>query len=152
VLYKYGGFYLDLKYECTNGFHLSTLLSNFTESDEIFVLDINRTSLYTELIASKPNNMIFLHCINHIVKNVHEKFYGNSDLDITGPGVLSSSVSENKKKNIELNHICINYNKFILWKGVPILKVFTDYSKIVENNKLQPKTHYQYWRDRELYV
>ena len=151
VLYKYGGIYLDLKYESINEFHLSDIFSGPGSSlEELFIFDINGHSVYNGFMASKPNNSIFLHCINTIVKNVREKNYGYCDLDITGPGLLTAHVPENIKAQITLQHQCMNYNKFILKEGIPILKVYARYYE--ERKKLQSKTYYEYWRDREMYI
>jgi len=149
VLYKYGGIYIDLKYECINYFHLSDIFSS-SSLEELFIFDINGHSVYNGFMASKPNNPIFLHCINSIVKNVREKNYGYCDLDITGPGLLTYHVPENTKAQITLQHQCMNYNKFILKEGIPILKVYARYYE--ERKKLQSKTYYEYWRDREMYL
>jgi mannosyltransferase OCH1-like enzyme len=124
VLYKYGGIYLDMKYECTNGFSFYHL----DNTKEYYVFDVNsRDSIYNGFIVAKPNNPIFLNAINQIVKHARERFYGDNDLVVTGPGLLSKMVPNSVKNEIQLTHQCLNYNKSILHSNIPILKVYHRY-------------------------
>jgi mannosyltransferase OCH1-like enzyme len=145
MLYKYGGIYLDMKYECTNGFRFSHL----DPAQEYYVFDVNRDSIYNGFIVAKPNNSIFLHTINQIVKHTRERFYGVNDLTVTGPGLLGKMVPEEIKLDIRLQHQCLNYNKYILQDGIPILKVYHRYYE--ERTKFQSRTYYDYWICREMY-
>jgi mannosyltransferase OCH1-like enzyme len=146
ILYKYGGIYLDMKYECTNGFRFSCL--NTTQ--EYYVFDVNQFSIYNGFIVAKPNNPIFLHTINQIVKHSRERFYGENDLVVTGPGLLGQMVPDAKKREIRLQHQCLNYNKYILQDDIPILKVYHRYYE--ERKKFQSRTYYDYWVCREMYL
>jgi len=85
VLYIYGGIYLDIKFHCINGFKLIAL----TE-EENFSRDRPEGCLYNGLIAVLPKNEILLKCIYQIISNVKNKYYGERDLFITGPGLLGS--------------------------------------------------------------
>lgn len=145
MLYKYGGIYLDMKYECTNGFRFSQL----DTTQEYYVFDVNRDSIYNGFIVAKPNNRIFLHTINQIVKHTRERFYGENDLVVTGPGLLGQMVPDKIKLDIRFQHQCLNYNKYILQDGIPILKVYHRYYE--ERKKFQSRTYYDYWVCREMY-
>ena len=145
ILYKYGGIYLDMKYECTNGFRFSHL----DLKKEYFVFDVNQSSIYNGFIVAKPNNPIFLRIINQIVKHVRERFYGENDLVVTGPGLLGQIVPDTAKREIRLHHQCLNYNKYILQENIPILKVYHRYYE--ERKKCQTRTYYDYWVCREMY-
>jgi predicted O-methyltransferase YrrM len=145
ILYKYGGIYLDMKYECTNEFRFSHL----NPTQEYYVFDVNKFSIYNGFIVAKPNNPIFLHTINQIVKYTRERYYGENDLVVTGPGLLGQMVPEEKKREIRLQHQCLNYNKYILQDDIPILKVYHRYYE--ERKKLQSRTYYDYWVCREMY-
>lgn len=145
ILYKYGGIYLDMKYECTNGFRFSQLDTTL----EYYVFDVNRDSIYNGFIVAKPNNRIFLHTINQIVKHTRERFYGENDLVVTGPGLLGQMVPGEIKTDIQFQHQCLNYNKYILYKNIPILKVYHRYYE--ERKKFQSRTYYDYWVCREMY-
>ena len=118
VLYEKGGVYLDIKYQCENGFKLLEM----THEDSTFVLDrpyaspgitfqqeldvFNRPDFYggvkpyitdwdnkhigvlTNPIVTVTRNPILLDCINQIVKNVKTGYYGFNALYPTGPGLL----------------------------------------------------------------
>ena len=71
VLYINGGIYVDIKYQCVNNFKFIAL----TEKEH-FVRDRLEGHTYTALIITLPKNEILLKCINQIVKNVNNKFYG----------------------------------------------------------------------------
>ena len=146
MLYKYGGIYLDMKYECTNGFRFSQL----DTTQEYYVFDVDQTSIYNGFIVAKPNNRIFLHTINQIVKYTRERFYGENDLVVTGTGLLGQMVPMEIKSDIRLQHQCLNYNKYILQEGIPILKVYHRYYE--ERKKFQSRTYYDYWIHREMYA
>ena len=93
VLYIHGGIYLDIKYECQNNFKFIDLIHR-----EHFVLERpiewapNRYGVYNALIISKPNNPIFKNCIDRIVENVKNNYYGFNSLYPTGPGLLGDMV------------------------------------------------------------
>lgn len=118
VLYKKGGVYLDIKYQCENGFKLLEMTYEY----ETFTLDrpygnpnisfekeleiLNNPDFYngvknmitdwkdkkiglvTTPLVSVRENPIFMDCINQIVKNVKSGFYGFNALYPTGPGLL----------------------------------------------------------------
>jgi mannosyltransferase OCH1-like enzyme len=150
VLYKNGGIYMDIKYKCANNFKLIAL----TES-EYFVRDRPTHMTYTALIVVKPENQIMLKCINKIVENVKNKFYGRNALDPTGPGLLGSffSLEEIQKMNIHFtdtihkNNICEEY---MVFNKILVLKYYKDYRK--EQVKFQKKKRYsEFWAEHNIY-
>lgn len=146
ILYKNGGIYLDIKYGCINSFRFIEL----TEKEH-WVIDIDGTNIYNALIAVKPNNDICLKCINQIVENVRNRYYGGSCVDPTGPGLVARFIGD-EKKNIELEHIWNKPtgDKFILYKNVAILKMYNGYYGEQEKNK--KIIHYStLWRARKIY-
>lgn len=118
VMYKNGGVYIDIKYQCENGFKFLEMAFD----NETFVLDrpygnpaisfsqeleiLNHPDFYNFVkpvitdwknkeigifnnpLVSDPNNPIFLECIEQIVKNVKSGYYGFNSLYPTGPGLL----------------------------------------------------------------
>jgi mannosyltransferase OCH1-like enzyme len=90
ILYKYGGIYLDIKYKPHNKFKLI----NLTEKEHL-VLDIDNECIYNALMVCLPNNQELLTAIKSIVYNVKHKFYGNSSLEPTGPGLLKKIIKSN---------------------------------------------------------
>ena len=147
VLYINGGIYLDIKYACINTFRLIEL----TEKEH-YVIDIDGSSIYNALLACLPKNQILLKCINQIVINVNNKFYGSSCLDPTGPGLLSKFFFKLEKIGFELSHIMNHRNnsKFILYKNISILKMYENY--YYEHNRFKKVDHYsELWTRRRIY-
>ena len=149
VLYINGGIYMDIKYNCINGFKLIAL----TEK-EYFVKDRPEHMVYTALIVVKPQNKIMLDCINQIVKNVKYKFYGNSALVPTGPGLLGSYFSLETIQNMEIYFNVIELNNksddFMVFKKRIILNYYNGYRD--EQRKFQKrKRYFVLWNERNIY-
>jgi mannosyltransferase OCH1-like enzyme len=147
VLYINGGIYLDIKYNCINTFRFIEL----TEKEH-WVFDIGRHNIYNALIAVKPKNDICFKCINQIVANVNNKYYGGSCVDPTGPGLVARIIGEKERREIELEHIhnASSGDKFILYKNVAILKMYNDYYGEQDRNK--KILHYStLWNHRRIY-
>jgi mannosyltransferase OCH1-like enzyme len=147
VLYINGGIYMDIKYSCTNSFRLIEL----TEKEH-WVLDIDGNNIYNALIAVIPKNEMLMNCINQIVLNVQNRYYGSSCVDPTGPGLVSKYFNQSDKKFIELEHIWnrSNNSKFILYKNVAVLKMYNGYYG--EQDKYQKVVHYsKLWSVKKIY-
>jgi hypothetical protein len=134
VLFINGGIYIDIKYKCANGFKLIAL----TEK-EYFVRDIeSRFKLtYNALIVCLPNSNIMLGCINKIVENVKNKYYGERDLFPTGPGLLGSFFTDEQIKNFELHH------------GKCIIRNILDTIYICYNNKIILGKYNEYYEEQK---
>jgi mannosyltransferase OCH1-like enzyme len=150
VLYINGGIYMDIKYQCDNGFKFIAL----TEKEH-FVRDMEQNNVYTALIVTMPNNEIMLHCINKIVENVKNKYYGNHCLEPTGPILLGSNFTQDEKKSMELYHDCtyienVLNSYYIVKEKVIILKFYDGYRE--EQSKYQKKAHYsELWNEQKIY-
>lgn len=137
ILYKYGGIYLDIAFECLHNFKLIYLTD-----DEYFVRDRdvdNYKGIYNALLICKSKNPILLDAINHIVENVKTKYYGINPLWPTGPALLYQSYSKfyNDIDNLILlfngdgNGITYNNNIYILDK----YKEYRDEQKKVSDSR-----------------
>jgi hypothetical protein len=83
-LYKKGGVYLDANK--TLMVPLRDIIS--PECSFFSVIDLKSCNIFQAFIASEPGLPYLDRCIEAIVDNVSKKFYGTSDLSITGPGLL----------------------------------------------------------------
>jgi len=149
ILYKKGGIYLDIKYRPLDNFHFINLME-----DEHFVLDNDDNGIYNALMVCKPGNPFLLKAINKIVKNVKNKFYGESYLEPTGPLMLRKLINENNiSLNIDLKHRELNGNsdlKYIYFKNIPIMKSYEGHCQ--ERDQNSKKQHYgDLWRNRDIY-
>jgi len=146
VLFIKGGIYLDIKYTPFNGFKFI----NLTESEHL-VVDIDGRCIYNALMVCKAKNQTLLKAIRKIVDNVKNKYYGDTYLSPTGPELLSSIISANEPI-VDLKHEANGdeNNKFILYKGHPILKSYHGHIKDrIQNSK---KEHYSVlWKNKNIY-
>lgn len=146
ILYKEGGIYMDIKYVPHNDFRLVSL----TESEH-FVLDADKYGIYNALIACKPGNRILKQAINAIIRNVKLKYYGSSNLDPTGPHLLSKFFNPYIKKYLPLKHEIHNDQKFITFRGIIVLKMYNNYYYEISKNEKVP--HYSVlWHQRKIYL
>lgn len=152
ILYFYGGIYIDIKYRCINNFKLIAL----TEK-EYFVKDRDDYGTYTALIAVLPKNKILKECIQKIVENVKNNYYGNNALDPTGPGLLGSFFSQEEKNNMELYFECTNIEPFykdiyyIMHNDTIILTFYKQYRE--EQRRHQKFEPYDIlWKKKDIYI
>jgi mannosyltransferase OCH1-like enzyme len=148
ILYINGGIYMDIKYKCVNGFKFISL----TEKEH-FVRDRPEKAVYTALIVTLPKNEIMLNCINQIVENVKNKYYGNGCLDPTGPILLGKNFTQNDNNNMEFyfNIFSVGNNKeCVIYNDKIILQNYNEYR---EEQKNSPKNkHYgDLWNERNIY-
>lgn len=158
ILYKYGGIYLDIKYQCMNGFRLINLTYK-----EHFVLerphnwDDDSHGIYNALICSKPGNSILLDCIHSIVKHVNTNYYGKNSLYPTGPALLGNIYF--KDYNYNVNNFELFYNHYetnttiinqIIYKKIVILENYPEYREEQQkNNKVS--SYHTLWAERMIY-
>lgn len=145
VMYIHGGIYLDMKFESVNGFRFSELLDK-----EQYVLDIDGNSIYNAVLVCKPRSRIMFKCIFQVLKHVRERDYTDCDLSITGPGMIKQFVPPEMKQSTNLRHTCINYNKYVLRSGIPILKNYHRYYE--DTPRCGQKCYLDYWNAREVYA
>ena len=155
ILYVYGGIYLDIKYQCTNNYKLINLTKQEYFAKDRFHEGI--TGIYNAILVCMPNNNILFQSILLIVKNVKNNIYGHSDLDISGPHMMSIFFNEYSIQNLKLefsdcgNYILLNNNK--------ILKMYDTYRE--EQNQLnndgsfniknKHKYYKLYWLEKNVY-
>ena len=151
ILYIHGGIYVDIKFNCVNGFKFTELINR----KETFIQDYVKSNVCNGLLISKKGNPIFLNCIKKIVYNVNNNYYGSDVLDPTGPGLLGSFFDQETKNNmryildIRKNNIGIvdkTTNKFIL--------IIYDGYRIDQKNieKKENTKHYGvYWNEKCIY-
>jgi mannosyltransferase OCH1-like enzyme len=146
ILYKLGGIYVDIKYECFNHFKFIHL----TESEH-FVSDIDGQGIYNALMVCLPGNPILWEAIQKIVQNVREKYYGPSCLHPTGPMLLANIIRN--RNNVDMKHRLVSgnfNNRVIIYDNTIILKSYNGY--ISESRHHQNTEHYSVlWNRRHIY-
>lgn len=150
ILYLYGGIYLDIKYYCINNFKFIYLTS-----DEFFCKDLQLSGngIYNALIICKPQNDIILKCINKVVENVSNKFYGKYALEPTGPLMMKNFFSENQVNNLKLELKNQKSGFCITYRNNSILQFHKDYRKEQNSHKSNDQKHWaHYWMNRTMYL
>jgi mannosyltransferase OCH1-like enzyme len=149
ILYKHGGIYIDIKFKCINNFKLIALVEK-----EHFVHDLNENGIYNALIVSKPGNQILLNCINKIVENVKNNYYGDSMLHPTGPMLMEDFFNKEMKNDIELRLETFDYSNIhqhlIKYNDKYIMSLYNGYRE--EQKLYQKKEHYSIlWKNKYIY-
>jgi mannosyltransferase OCH1-like enzyme len=154
VLYIHGGMYLDIKFECCDGFKCIELMeknhyvmdrqkdpdtgSHFAEKGKILV--------YNGCMVSRPKNPVLLKCIQKIVEHVEDEDYGFNPLYPTGPGLLGDVLG--KHKDIDLTFS--DDQQYIVYKKKRILKKYKEYRE--EQSQTRPGNYYtDLWKDGDIY-
>ena len=139
ILFKYGGIYMDVKFHCVDDFKLITLCD-----DEYFVNDRYsysfRHGIYNAFIVAKPGNSILEKCINKVVENVNNKYYGETSLDITGPTMMYPLFSPLERGKLNRLHLDNNNVQINITGNIPILASYPEYR--YEQSKYSPIEHY----------
>jgi mannosyltransferase OCH1-like enzyme len=150
VLYINGGIYMDIKLNTANNFKLIDLTDK-----EYFVRDIeySHSGIYNAFMVCKKGNEKLKKCIERIVKNVQDNYYGWSDLIVTGPLLMKNYFSNEEINNLELFVDSNNdpKNVFISNGKKVILKSYNNYrADVLKNNKII-QDYYYLWLKRKIY-
>ena len=143
-IYIKGGCYFDNKYILR--LPLRNIIKN--EYENIYCKDRGDDLMFNSVIISVKNAIEFKNCIDNIIENVKNNFYGKISLEPTGPKLFNKYTHD---KNILLKHIVTgNYYKDskILLKNNNKLFINTHYKGYYNSN------HQQYeflFRNRQIY-
>lgn len=148
VLYKMGGIYLDIKYECIGDFRLTQLTNS-----EYFVKDIETSGggIYNGFMVCKPKNKILHKAIYKIVDHANTGYYGLNSLSPTGPLLLKTYFSQDELYNLKLSlKISKNKQLYIYNEDKAIMVSYADYR--VEQLKTETIPHYGIlWNQKRIY-
>ena len=132
-IYINGGCYFDNKYILR--MPLRNLIK--TDSDNVYCKDRGDDLMFNSVIISVKNAIELKNCIDNIVNNVKNNFYGNISLEPTGPKLFNKYTYD---KNVLLKHdVSGNYYKDskILIKNNNILFANTHYKGYYPPNTIQ---------------
>ncbi len=150
VLFALGGIYLDMKFQCVNGFKLVHML------DGPVVLDYphhhwfehDHIGVCNGCLAFPPKSPILKECIDRIVENVKRKHYGFSFLCPTGPGLLGRVFEEmHPDVTPDMCLVLKNSTVFIMRNNCVVIDSNREYVR--NDNKSTHYTHF--WARREVY-
>lgn len=130
ILYKKGGIYLDIKFCNIDNFDFIEMTDK-----EYFARDIDQSGggILNGILICKAGNEKLNKCIQKIVENVKNRYYGNSPLDITGPMLMKQFFTKDEIDKLEITISEYNGITTIYWKDRPILPLYPEYKS--EKNK-----------------
>lgn len=151
-LYLHGGIYIDDKFLIL--VNMDSILNNYDDYECLITDDFPTSGfgLYNGFMIAKPNCAFIKRCIDKIVENVNNHYYGNGPLDITGPialrDVLNNYHDDNKLKTVFKFDVNDSYNNRDL--------VITNNDKILvctnENHfAIKIFSHSNNWSNRDVY-
>lgn len=148
VLYKYGGIYMDIKFNIVEKFQLEELCYK-----EHFTFDRPPTSIYNAFLVCKPGNLLMKCTIQQIVQNVKRGYLGQGPLSPTGPELMGKI---GRTLGIKPDIIHPNCGGYLLYKGEPILYTnFKEWKKVRDeyyNSKKEKTKRYNlYWEEKIIY-
>jgi mannosyltransferase OCH1-like enzyme len=140
ILYLRGGIYMDCKLQAIRNFRLLEIVGK-----EHFVLDRPPGCIYNALMVCKASNPILKEAIDQIVRNVKDRYYGNSALSPTGPEMLGKIVAKyNLTLEMKYPH---RYPEHIMYNGRLILRNYPEYRR--EQGR---KGYYAIlWKEKNIY-
>jgi len=144
VLYKYGGIYLDVKFMIMNDFKLINITN-----EEYFCRDMHpQETACNGLIVVKKENETIHRCINQIVINVKNNYYGNGSLDPTGPILLTNSLNSNEKNKLDI--LRLERDIHIFFEDIEIFRRYPEYR--YEQSLFQATEYYDImWKNKDIY-
>ena len=151
ILYKNGGVYMDIK------FKIQTPLVKYIQKHPIaFVADTSYDHIYNAILIAPPGLDIFKIAIQKIVFNYMNDYYGNSDLDPTGPGLLGSIIYNTEyEKYISLYLNNDNFINLLIRDTETNEIIFESYNRIMYKSEqffMSKKHHYSvYWNNKNIY-
>lgn len=155
ILYKLGGIYMDIKMRPTNNFKLIDLTMNehyVKDRDSPIFFEKGNLGIYNAFMVNYPKNPLLLECIQSIVNNVNNRYYGYNSLSPTGPGLLGSLYMKNKSKyNLaDLDMYNNTDGVTIVYKNHIVLEHYPEYR--FEQKQFQTKHYHELYRDKQIYA
>lgn len=161
ILYHFGGIYIDSAMVCKAN------LDKLIGPEDTFICpeDEDSLGLYNAFICSEPESPILREAIEMCLSNIENDFYGQSDLEVTGPWLLAKAfekvtgikpqqgISNNGIKIIKhtRTEICTTGGKITDLEG----KIFFDtkYNSYSSDRKwYNTAPHYSIlWKDKNIY-
>jgi len=104
-------------------------------------------------MACRRGNTFLFKSIRQIVENVKNKYYGDTPLSPTGPGMMGSVIITNKLKvNMDMKHY--EGGGYIIYKNRFIISTeYPEYNNERTNtyNNINTKRYDKLWEERNIY-
>ena len=147
ILYKKGGVYMDIKYKCADDVKLIDMVDK-----EYYVEDRpsgGTRGVYNAVMICKKGDPKLLKAINTIVFNVRQRYYGESSLSPTGPGLLGKIFTDDEFRDIPLKHIAENITIVNKADNKVLFVSFPEYRE--EQLKIKKPHYSELWDKKQIY-
>jgi mannosyltransferase OCH1-like enzyme len=166
ILYKYGGIYIDSYTEPY--IPISRMIGGcMNHSKHQFISILDKYGIHNGMIICTPKHPFLKKYLSNMITNIENKFYGNRDLEITGPGCLLKSINTVLGTNKtflpgwnyygELSFYLYKFesgpsqyvydkNKLLMRKKYSLIELIIQ--KIINYNS----TYFSMWRNKKIYL
>ena len=149
VLYVHGGIYMDIKFNTVDGFKLIQLTDK-----EYFGRDLDGSGrgILNGFIVCKPKNAKCWSCIQKIIENVEQKYYGDTALSPTGPNLLKQFFTEEEIQNMEISfegEDSCPTQTCLFYKGKAAIYYYKEYRD--EQSQSKEPSYFDLWSLRNIY-
>lgn len=144
VLYILGGIYMDMRFQCAEGFHLTEI------AEPQYVKDNTKWGpnvICNGCIVSNPSNKTLYNCIQQIVKHCEHLHYGINTLCPTGSVVLGNCVKGEISPIIDMELHEVPSGVEVRKGARTLLVTYNEYG----NNRRNIKAYWDFWYLREVY-
>lgn len=149
VLYKYGGFYLDIRMYPYMSF--DSIITNQTEF--MSCIDVSQNMLYQAILGVEPKSSCMRKAIDECVQNIRERSLSENDLSITGPRVMGNALNSFLKRPIDSDLGEVKDERLVLleWNSKKAPKYLQDdkdifcchkYTKLLLDSEVDEETNY----------
>ena len=158
ILYKRGGVYMDVKYNCADDVKLIDLVDK-----EYYVEDRpqhENRGVYNGVMICEKGDPKLLKAIYSIVDHVKQKYYGETSLSPTGPGLLGKIFTDDEFRDIGLKFVFDEKNGMRLNESHTIINktnnkvVFVMYPEYRKDQLKYKDSHPHYgklWDNNKIY-
>lgn len=153
VLYIHGGIYLDIKYQCCDGFNLSAWVDAPHLCKDVRYERIVQ-GIYNACLVCPAGDPLMQRCISRVVDNVQARYYGSTQWDITGPTMMAQLLTDDDRKVCDLQHVFeAGGGGYIAYLGKRAIEMYPGYRDELVAMHDQDKTprYYELWERREVY-
>lgn len=150
VLYKYGGFYLDVRMYPYMSF--DSIITKKTEF--MSCVDVTQNMLYQAILGVEPKSSYMRNAIDECVKNIKARTFTDSDLAVTGPRVMGIALNQSLKKKLDDDFTNLKDDRIVLlhWNSLKVPKYLQDeknnifcchkYTKLLLDSELDEENNY----------
>ena len=144
IIYKKGGIYLDIKYQCEPGFKLIHLANDNFYAKELWNGNYLDNAIYNGFLISKPDNEKYKKIIDQICYHVEIKYYDKFISGQTGPYLFGRYFNKREMDSIKHTYYEDNNRGFVknIDTGKNILSFYPEYRNDQKKNPSQ-----KYWQD-----